>query len=54
MNPKELTVMLDCSRNGVMKPEKVKEFALPVVDRQMRRIYQEVEKEYAIADGGSY
>ena len=27
MNPKELTVMLDCSRNGVMKPEKVKEFA---------------------------
>ena len=27
MNPKELTVMIDCSRNGVMKPEKVKEFA---------------------------
>ena len=27
MNRKELTVMIDCSRNGVMKPEKVKEFA---------------------------
>ena len=27
MNAKELTVMIDCSRNGVMKPEKVKEFA---------------------------
>lgn len=39
---------------GAWNQEKVKEFALPVVDRQMRRIYQEVEKEYAIADGGSY
>ncbi len=27
MDFKELTVMIDCSRNGVMKPEKVKEFA---------------------------
>ena len=27
MNPKNLTVMIDCSRNGVMQPEKVKEFA---------------------------
>ena len=28
MTPKTLAVMIDCSRNGVMKPEKVKEFAL--------------------------
>ena len=27
MTPKTLAVMIDCSRNGVMKPEKVKEFA---------------------------
>ncbi len=27
MTPKTLTVMIDCSRNGVMKPEKVKELA---------------------------
>ncbi len=27
MTPKTLTAMIDCSRNGVMKPEKVKEFA---------------------------
>ncbi len=27
MTPKTLTVMIDCSRNGVMKPEKVKQFA---------------------------
>ena len=27
MTPKEMTVMIDCSRNAVMKPEKVKEFA---------------------------
>jgi len=27
MNSKKLTVMIDCSRNGVMQPEKVKEFA---------------------------
>ncbi len=30
MTPKTLTVMIDCSRNGVMKPEKVKEFASTV------------------------
>jgi len=28
MRIKERTVMIDCSRNGVMKPEKVKEFAI--------------------------
>ncbi len=27
MTPKTLTVMIDCSRNGVMKPEQVKQFA---------------------------
>ncbi len=27
MTPKTLAAMIDCSRNGVMKPEKVKEFA---------------------------
>ena len=27
MTPKTLAVMIDCSRNGVMKPQKVKEFA---------------------------
>ncbi len=48
MNQKTLGVMLDCSRNAVMKPEKVKEFAKLISDMGYNMLQLYTEDTYEI------
>ena len=43
-----LGIMLDCSRNGVMKPEKVKEFAKLIADMGYNMLQLYTEETYEI------
>jgi len=48
MTPKTLAVMIDCSRNGVMKPEKVKEFALIIKNMGYNALMLYTEDTYEV------
>lgn len=48
MSKKTLGVMLDCSRNAVMKPEKVKEFAKTIADMGYNMLQLYTEDTYEI------
>ena len=48
MTPKTLAVMIDCSRNGVMKPEKVKEFALLIKNMGYNALMLYTEDTYEV------
>ena len=48
MTPKTLAAMIDCSRNGVMKPEKVKEFALIIKNMGYNALMLYTEDTYEV------
>ena len=48
MTPKTLAAMIDCSRNGVMKPEKVKEFALLIINMGYNALMLYTEDTYEV------
>ena len=50
MRQKSLGIMLDCSRNAVMKPEKVKEFAKLIADMGYNMLQLYTEDTYEIKD----
>ena len=50
MTPKTLAVMIDCSRNGVMKPEKVKEFALIIKNMGYNALMLYTEDTYEVPE----
>ena len=50
MTPQTLGLMLDCSRNGVMKPEKVKEFARMMADMGYNMLQLYTETTYEVED----
>ena len=50
MSELTLGIMLDCSRNAVMKPEKVKEFAKIIADMGYNMLQLYTEDTYEIKD----
>ena len=53
MDNRSLGIMIDCSRNGVMSPEKVKEFATMLADMGYNMLQLYTEDTYEI-DGEPY
>ena len=49
-NKKSLGIMLDCSRNAVMKPEEVKKFAKLIADMGYNMLQLYTEDTYEIED----